>query len=100
MVAMERLADLESEPHALLFDGDEPRTIRLSLAAGESVAEHSHPGRSIVLSVIDGAIDLSLDGETYALEGGEVIRFDGERSIAPTAQEASTALVVLAAESD
>lgn len=96
MPTVTSLDDLDAAPHATMFDGAEPRTIRLSLDAGESVDEHSHPGRSIVIYVIDGAIDLSLDGDVYDLEAGDAIQFDGDQQVSPEAREDSTALVVLA----
>lgn len=100
MPTIDSLSDLEAEPHATMFDGAEPRTIRLSLAAGEHVDEHIHPGRSIVIYVIDGAIDLSLDDEEFELEGGDAIQFDGDQQVGPEAREDSTALVVLAPKTD
>jgi len=96
MTEKEQLSELETEPHAILFDGAEPRTIRLSLDADQRVDEHRHPGRVIVIYLIEGAIDLSLDGEVHRLTAGEAIRFDGDQDIAPAAIEDSTALVVLA----
>lgn len=91
-----RLADLEGEPHANAFPDAEPKTIRLTLTAGESVPAHAHPGRRIVCHLLTGALELTLDGETYALEAGDVARFDGDQDIAPRALEDSTALLVLA----
>jgi quercetin dioxygenase-like cupin family protein len=96
-VTVERanLPSLDGEPHANAFPTSEPKTIRLTLDAGERVDPHTHPGRDIVLYVVNGAIDLELDGDAHALSMGDVARFDGEREISPVAQEPSTALVVL-----
>lgn len=96
MATIQSLDDLDEAPHAHLFDGAEPRTIRLALEAGESVPEHQHAGKDIVIFVIEGAVDLSLDGEVHELVAGDVIRFEGEQDISPEAQEDSAALVVLA----
>lgn len=90
------LAALEAEPHARPFGGDEPHTVRLSLDAGDAVAEHTHPGRTVVCHLLEGTLDLSLDGETHRLAADEVARFSGDRHIAPTAVEDATALLVLA----
>ena len=90
------LPSLDAEPHANAFPTSEPKTIRLTLDAGERVDPHTHPGRDIVLYVVDGAIDLELDGDAHALAAGDVGRFEGEREISPVAREPSTALVVLA----
>lgn len=91
-----RIADLEGEPHADAFPGRTPKTLRLSLEAGERVPEHEHPDRTVLFHVIDGAIDVALDGESRLVSAGEILRFDGELSVEPTAREESTALVVLA----
>ena len=93
------LDELEAEPHAVLFD-DEPKTIRLSLEAGDAIAEHSHPDRQIVFHLLSGAIEVRIDGDSYVLEPGDVARFDGERSISPRAIEESTAVLVLAPKAD
>jgi quercetin dioxygenase-like cupin family protein len=90
------LPSLDGEPHANAFPTSEPKTIRLRLDSGERVDPHTHPGRDIVLYVVDGAIDLELDGEPHTLATGDIARFDGEREISPIAREPSTALVVLA----
>ncbi|GAB3682542.1 hypothetical protein GCM10028857_08610 [Salinarchaeum chitinilyticum] len=89
------LDELDAEPHAVLFE-DEPKTIRLSLAAGDEIAAHSHPDRQIVFHLLSGSIDVTLDDTTHVLEPGDVARFDGKRDIAPLAKEDSTALLVLA----
>ena len=91
-----RLDDLDGEPHAPAFPGAEPKTVRLSLAAGESVAEHDHPDRTVLFHALEGAFDVALDGETRRVEAGELLRFDGERTVEPTAREDATALIVLA----
>lgn len=96
MTTVETLAELEGEPHANVFAGAEPKTIRLTLAEGEAVAPHAHPDREIVFYLVEGRVELRLDDETVELAAGDVARFDGDRQIAPTALEASTALIVLA----
>jgi len=90
------LADLDGEPHARAFPGREPKTVRLSLSAGESVAEHDHPDRTVLFHALEGVFDVRLDGEAHRVAAGELLRFDGERSVEPTAREDGTALIVLA----
>jgi quercetin dioxygenase-like cupin family protein len=80
---------------ARLFDG-EPKTVQLSLDAGESIPAHSHPGRDIVFYLRSGAVDLTLGDETLSLSPGEVVRFDGDQDISPAATADSEALLVLA----
>lgn len=97
MTATEHLPDLDGAPHANVSPGAEPKTIRLALAADERVDPHTHPGRDVVLYLVEGTIDL--DDEQHSLEAGDVARFAGEREVSPVAREPSTALIVLAERS-
>lgn len=90
------LEDLSGQPHATVFPGETPRTVRLALDAGESVDAHSHPGHDVILFCIRGALDVSVDDESMAVSAGDVVHVDGDRSISPRAREQTTALVVLA----
>jgi mannose-6-phosphate isomerase-like protein (cupin superfamily) len=100
MPQIQQLRELEGVPHATVFSDGEPRTIRLTLDAGERVDPHQHPGRDIVLYLVEGAMTLHLDDETFELEDGDVTRFDGEYEISPVAIEPSTALIILAPRHD
>ncbi|MFC6616050.1 MULTISPECIES: cupin domain-containing protein [Halobacteriales] len=99
MVKIESIGDLDGAPHANVFPDAEPKTIRLTLDAGEAVAAHDHPDREIVLYLIEGAIELTLDDEEYDLNAGDIVRFDGRREVSPRAIEPSVALIVLAERS-
>lgn len=88
--------DLTDVPHAELFDERRPRTVRLELDAGDGVPAHTHPDTNIVLHLLSGRLELSLDDDQYELTPGEVARFSGEREIAPHAVEHSEALLVFA----
>jgi len=98
MTSVHHLADLDGAPHANVFPQSEPKTIRLRLAAGDGVDPHQHPGREIVFYLVEGAIELQVGSETYDLVAGNIVRFDGDQDIAPTATEDSTAVIVLAEE--
>ena len=89
-----RLADLEGRPGARALDGS-PRVIRLALDAGEAVPPHDHPGTTVVLHVVEGVLDARLGGESVEVAAGELLRFDGDRDVAPLALEDATALVYL-----
>nr|WP_274326158.1 cupin domain-containing protein [Halosimplex aquaticum] len=93
---MRALDDLDGEPHANAFPDAEPKTIRLTLAAGEAVPAHDHPDREIVLYLVEGEIELTLGEETHEVTAGDVARFDGDQDVSPKATEDSTALLVLA----
>lgn len=90
------LTAMDASPLERLFEGTEPQTNLLDLAAGEQVPEHRHPDRTILMYVIEGAITLRVGEETASLQAGELVRFAGDQAIAPTADRASRALVVLA----
>jgi quercetin dioxygenase-like cupin family protein len=90
------LADLDDRPHAEVFERRRPRTVRLELDADERVPRHTHEGTNVVLHLLTGRLELTLDDETYTLDGGDVIRFSGDREVSPYAVEPSTAVVVFA----
>lgn len=100
MVQIESLADLDGTPHASVFPTAEPKTIRLTLGEGERIAPHRHPTREIVLYLLSGQIDLQLDDSMHRITAGDVVHFDGDRNIAPVANEESVALLVLATRTD
>jgi redox-sensitive bicupin YhaK (pirin superfamily) len=95
MVERASLAGLDDRPHAEVFASD-PRTIRLSLSAGEELPPHSHSGRQVLIHVLSGRLSVAVDDDCHEVGAGELLRFDGEREVAPTALEDATALVVLA----
>jgi quercetin dioxygenase-like cupin family protein len=64
------------------------------------VPAHAHPGRQIVFYVVEGEVELTLDGDDHRVTAGDVAQFDGDQDIAPRAVEDSTALIVLAARPD
>lgn len=97
MTTIHSLTELDGQPHANIFPESEPKTIRLTLEAGEEVAPHSHPDREIIFYLVEGEIDLQLEDETYGVTAGDIARFDGDQEISPRAVEPSTALIVLAA---
>ena len=96
MPTLTAIDDPDGRPHAPLFEG-EPRVVRLTLGAAESVAPHRHPDTTVLLHVLSGHLAVALDGESHEVTAGEVLRFSGEREVAPTAREPTTALVVIAA---
>lgn len=90
--------DPDAEPHAELFAT--PRVVRVSLAAGEGVPEHSHPDNDVLFYQVEGRLDLRLDDETYELAAGDAVTFAGEADIEPTAVEDSTAIVAFFERAD
>ena len=93
------LGDLDARPHAAVFESG-PKTVRLALDAGDGIAAHTHPGKDVLFHVLDGEMEVALDGDPSTVATGEVLRFDGEREVAPTALTDASALVVLAPRDD
>lgn len=100
MVEKSNLTALKQTPHADVFEQREPRTIRLQLEAGQHLPSHSHPDTNIVLHLLSGQLELTLDENTYELAPGELIRFSGNQEISPHAVEPSTAVIVFAPQVD
>ena len=94
------LDDLTETPREVAFPGHEPKTVRLSLDAGEEVPAHRHPERQIVVHLVSGRLDVRVEGESNRLEPGDVLRFDGRKEVAPKAEEDTVALLVLAPRAD
>lgn len=90
------ISALSEKPHAEVFETRQPRTVRLELDEGEHIPAHTHPGTNIVLHLLSGHLDVSLDDEHYDVQAGELLRFSGEREIEPAAVEESTAIIVFA----
>lgn len=95
MATITPIDQLDATPHAVVFPGEEPKTIRLSLTAGESVPSHRHPDREVVLYLIAGGLELELDGACHRLETGDIAHFDGAQDISPTATDDSIAIIIL-----
>lgn len=72
-----------------------PRTVLLSLDAGDSLPEHRHPGETILFQIVTGTVALTVGDEERELSAGDLTRFDGDQSISPRAETDATALVVL-----
>jgi len=97
VVALDALTET---PHAHVFPGREPQTVRLTLEAGESVPAHQHPEREVVCHVLEGELSVSLGADSVRVTAGEVARFDGAQDISPSAVEDATARLVLAKRHD
>lgn len=87
---------LEDATHAEVFDVREPRTVRLSLDAGETVPAHQHPESMVVLYVLAGDLALALGDDGYELDEGDAVRFDGAQDVSPEAVTDAEALLVFA----
>lgn len=100
MTEITNLHDLDAQPHANVFPDREPKTIRLALDEGQTIPPHSHPEREIVFYLLEGDVELQLEDDTYELTPNDIVRFDGDQDISPSAVSESVALLVLAPRSD
>ena len=100
MTDLVALEDLDGAPHAPVFPGEEPQTVKLTLEAGGAVAPHQHPDRQIVLYLVSGHLEVTVGDDSHEIRAGEVVRFDGDQYVSPEAVEDSVALLVLAERSD
>ena len=100
MASIRSLSELETTPHADVFPGREPKTVRLELEAGEAIPGHTHPDREIVLYVVDGLLELRLGDDSHELTTEDIARFDGDQEISPQAIEDSIVLIVLAKQAE
>lgn len=100
MAEVKSLTELETVPHAEVFERARPRTVRLQLDADQRIPPHRHPGMDIVLYLDAGRIELALDTDEFELEANDVIQFSGDQSVSPHALETSTALLVFAPQPD
>lgn len=89
------LGTVDGDGRSQLFQG-EPKTIELSLSAGEQIPAHTHPDRQIVFYVLSGQFSVTVGDESHDVGTGELLRFDGTQDISPKAIVDSTALLVLA----
>ncbi|TKX78540.1 cupin, partial [Halorubrum sp. SD626R] len=58
------------------------------------------PGSAVLFHALEGSFDVRVDDETHRVEAGELLRFDGDRTVEPTAREDGAALIVLTERSD
>ena len=77
---------------------DEPKSVHLELAEGETIPPHQHPGETILFHTLDGEISLTLDEAVYELSPGMVVRFSGDQDISPKAETDARALLVFVAQ--
>lgn len=86
------LDEITASGRTMVFD--DPKSIALSLDAGETVPPHRHPGETILFSVLDGEISLALGDVEHDLTTGDVARFSGDQDISPSAVTDARAFLV------
>ena len=88
----ERLA---CEKTVALFKSEDLEVMRLVLRAGHSLPPHSVAGE-ITVQCIEGAIDVTAEGESHVLRAGQLLFLLGKVVHGVTALEDASALVTVA----
>lgn len=78
------------------FSGEYYDVIKKSLANNEVVDRHNHPGKDVIITIVNGKIKvLFVDDEKYELTPGKILKFDGENFVTIKAKEPSQFFVTL-----
>src|SRR5512143_3852303 len=88
-------AELKNTRTTALFKTDDLEVMRLVLPAGRSLPPHQVTGE-ITIQCIEGAIDVTLDGETASLRAGQLVYLARNVVHGVVALEDASALVTVA----
>jgi quercetin dioxygenase-like cupin family protein len=72
----------------------------LELDANENAPEHSHEEQEEIYYVVDGAVDVDVDGDSVSLTEGEVIKLDPEDTRQVRNRDRASRLVLVGAPRD
>lgn len=62
---------------------------------GDRIQKHNHPEANVIFTVVKGKIEVKIDDESFILEAGKVLTFDGNSYISAEMLEDSQAFVTL-----
>ena len=88
-------ARLGQEKTLALFKAQDLEVMRLVLAAGKSLPPHRVPGE-ITIQCIEGALDVSVDGQSHVLHAGQLLYLAGGVTHGVLALQDCSALVTVA----
>ena len=57
------------------------QVLHLTLAAGQTVPSHRHPGQHVLLQGLKGSVVIDFGDETRELHPGHLLHFTGERPV-------------------
>lgn len=86
---------LAREKTVALFKAQDLEVMRLVLPAGRSLPPHKVPGE-ITVQCIEGAIDVTADGQSHVLQAGQLLYLSGGVMHGVTALQDASALVTVA----
>lgn len=66
-----------------VLTGDSVRIIHLTLAPGQRLPPHRHPGREVILQALEGSVTLHLDEVGLELVAGQRTHLSGEVLLEP-----------------
>ena len=88
-------ARLPQEKTVALFKAQDLEVMRLVLPAGRSLPPHKVPGE-ITVQCIEGAIDVTADGQSHVLHAGQLLYLSGGVVHGVTALQDASAIVTVA----
>lgn len=67
----------------------------LTVAPGQAMPEHNHPGCHVTIQGMVGEATVLLDGEAHVLRSRELLCFDGGRTVSPGNRSSEPAAVLI-----
>lgn len=87
--------DPSSPSRRLLVKEPGLTVLHLTLAPGQAMPVHNHPGCNVVIQGLAGEATVWLDGEEQPLRAQELVRFSGERMVSPRNTSGAPAAVLI-----
>src|SRR5690606_34733061 len=87
--------DPDSASKTLLVKTSELTMIYLSMAPGQGMPVHNHPGCTVAIQGMLGEATVQLNGEAQRLAPGNLLSFPGEWMVSPRNDSESSAAVLI-----
>ncbi|HEX7021363.1 MAG TPA: cupin domain-containing protein [Trueperaceae bacterium] len=71
------------------------QVLHLSLAPGQSLPLHNHPGYHVVLQALQGTLTVQLEDHESTLEPGQLLHFAGELHVSPRNNQPTPAAMLI-----
>lgn len=89
------MAQVRSELGLVLQEGNF-RVVKKALKAGEHIQSHNHPEANILFTLVKGRVQAFInDDQTFDLEPGKLLSFDGDNYIKANILEDSEIFITL-----
>lgn len=87
--------DQQSANKTLLVKTAELTMIYLSMAPGQGMPVHNHPGCTVAIQGMLGEATVQLNGEAQRLAPGQLLSFPGEWMVSPRNESGASAAVLI-----